>query len=92
MAQRAQSTPLRVLIADDSKPIADMLTELITERGRVEVIGVGESEDGVVRAIRDLKPTRLLVTSNHVSEAMRAACMELGADSFWKIARPRAAR
>jgi chemotaxis response regulator CheB len=73
MAQRAQSTPLRVLIADDSKPIADMLTELISERGRVEVIGVGESEDGVVRAIRDLKPTRLLVTVRSDARRMHGA-------------------
>jgi DNA-binding NarL/FixJ family response regulator len=108
MAER----PLRVLIADDSKPIADMLTELISERGRVEVVGVGESEDGVMRAIRELKPdvvvldlqlaagsgtdviravradpalrpTRLLVTSNHVSPPMRAGCIELGADHFF---------
>jgi DNA-binding NarL/FixJ family response regulator len=112
MAERPARAPLRVLIADDSKPIADMLTELITERGRVEVVGVGDSEDGVMHAIRDLKPdvvvldlqlatgsgtgviravradprlkpTRLLVTSNHVSAPMRAGCMELGADNFY---------
>ena len=52
MAER----PLRILIADDSRPIAEMLTELLAERGRVEVVGVGDSEDGVMRAIRDLKP------------------------------------
>jgi DNA-binding NarL/FixJ family response regulator len=112
MAQRPARAPLRVLIADDSGPIAEMLTELITERGRVEVVGVGDSEDGVMRAIRDLKPdvvvldlqlaagsgteviravradpvlkpTRLLVTSNHVSAPIRAGCMELGADNFY---------
>ena len=112
MADRPALTPLRVLIADDSRPIADMLTELITDRGRVEVVGVGDSEDGVMRAIRDLKPdvvvldlqlaagsgtdviravradpvlkpTRLLVTSNHVSAPLRAGCMELGADHFF---------
>jgi DNA-binding NarL/FixJ family response regulator len=112
MAERPVRTPLRVLIADDSKPIAEMLTELISERGRVEVVGVGDSEAVVMRAIRDLKPhvvvldlqlaegsgteviravradpalqpTRLLVTSNHVSAPMRAGCMELGADHFF---------
>ncbi|HUQ27821.1 MAG TPA: response regulator [Usitatibacter sp.] len=50
------STPLRVLIADDSKPIADMLTELLSDRGRVEVVGVGDSEHAVMTAIRELKP------------------------------------
>lgn len=48
--------PLRVLIADDSKPIADMLSELLAERGRVEVVGSAESEAGVVQAIRELAP------------------------------------
>jgi DNA-binding NarL/FixJ family response regulator len=112
MAERPARAPLRVLIADDSQPIAEMLTELITERGRVEVVGVGDSEDGVMRAIRELRPdvvvldlqlaagsgtdviravrsdpalqpTRLLVTSNHVSPPMRAGCIELGADNFY---------
>jgi DNA-binding NarL/FixJ family response regulator len=56
MADRAAAGPLRVLIADDSRPIAEMLTELISERGRVEVVGVGESEAGVMEAIRTLRP------------------------------------
>ncbi len=112
MAERPARTPLRVLIADDSKPIAEMLTELLSERGRVEVVGVGDSEDGVIKAIRELRPdvvvldlqlatgsgtdviravrsdpalapTRLLVTSNHVSAPMKAGCMKLGADDFY---------
>lgn len=48
--------PLRVLIADDSKPIADMLSELLAEQGRVEVVGSAGSEAGAVRAIRELAP------------------------------------
>ena len=112
MAGRPARGPLRILIADDSKPIADMLTELLTDRGRVEVVGVGDSEESVMSAIRALAPdvvvldlqlaagsgtnviravradpalapTRLLVTSNHVSAPMRAGCMELGADQFF---------
>lgn len=112
MAERPAGTPLRVLIADDSKPIAEMLIELLSERGRVEVVGVGDSEDGVIQAIRELRPdvvvldlqlapgsgtdviravrsdpalapTRLLVTSNHVSAPMKAGCIELGADDFY---------
>jgi DNA-binding NarL/FixJ family response regulator len=103
---------LRVLIADDNQPVAEMLTELITEAGRIEVVGIGESESGTLDAIRRLKPdvvvldltlktgsgtnviravradpglgaTRLLVTSNHASPQMRAACMELGADGYF---------
>jgi CheY-like chemotaxis protein len=112
MAKRPVRTPLRVLIADDSKPIVDMLTELINDRGRVEVVGVGDSQAVVMQAIRELRPdvvvldlqlaegsgteviravradpslqpTRLLVTSNHVSAPMRAGCLELGADHFF---------
>ena len=55
MAERTAAA-LRVLIADDSRPIAEMLTELISERGRIEVVGVGESESAVMEAIRSLRP------------------------------------
>jgi len=48
--------PLRVFIADDSKPVSDMLIELISQRGRIEVIGVGDSESAAIDAIRRLKP------------------------------------
>ena len=48
--------PLRVFIADDSKQISEMLTELISERGRVEVVGVGESESAAIENIRRLRP------------------------------------
>jgi two-component system, NarL family, response regulator DevR len=47
---------LRVFIADDSKPVSDMLTELLTEQGRIEVIGVGDSEGTAIEGIRRLKP------------------------------------
>ena len=48
--------PLRVYIADDSPPVAEMLTELIAIPGRIEVLGVGETEDAATQAIRSLKP------------------------------------
>jgi DNA-binding NarL/FixJ family response regulator len=48
--------PLRVFIADDSQPVADMLTELITDPGRIEVIGVGATESATMDSIRRLKP------------------------------------
>ena len=48
--------PLRVFIADDSKPVTDMLTELISEAGRIEVIGIGDSESTAIEAIRRLRP------------------------------------
>lgn len=48
--------PLRVFIADDSQPVADMLTELITDPGRIEVVGVGDTESATMDSIRRLKP------------------------------------
>ncbi len=37
--------PLRVFIADDAPAVSEMLVELISDRGRVEVVGVGDSEE-----------------------------------------------
>ena len=48
--------PLKVFIADDSNLVADMLTELLAEPGRVEVVGRGESEDQAIDAIRAMRP------------------------------------
>ena len=47
---------LRVFIADDSEPIADMLTELLADPGHVEVVGVGDTEAGTIESIRAMKP------------------------------------
>ena len=104
--------PLRVFIADDSPAVSEMLVALFTDRGRIEVVGVGDSEAGAIEAIRRMRPdvvvldlqlkggsgtnviravradpglaaTRLVVASNHVSEPMRAGCLELGADGYY---------
>lgn len=48
--------PLKVFIADDSQPVAEMLTELISDPGRIEVIGVGATEAAVIESIRSMKP------------------------------------
>ena len=49
-------SPLTVFIADDSEPVADMLTELISAPGRIEVIGVGATEEAAIESIRSMKP------------------------------------
>ena len=49
-------TPLQVFIADDSVPIAEMLTELLASPGRVEVVGVGDTEALAVDSIARLQP------------------------------------
>lgn len=55
-AASRKGLPLKVFIADDSQPVADMLTELITEPGRIEVVGVGDTETATMDSIRRLKP------------------------------------
>lgn len=48
--------PLRVYIADDSQPVVEMLTELIHEPGKVEIVGVGATESAAIESIRRLEP------------------------------------
>ena len=50
------SKPLRVYIVDDSPPVAEVLIELIAVPGRIEVLGVGETEAAATLAIRSLRP------------------------------------
>ena len=48
--------PLTVFIADDSEPVAEMLTELIRDPGRIEVVGVGATEESTIDSIRAMRP------------------------------------
>lgn len=81
MSQR----PLQVFIADDSVPVAEMLTELLASPGKVEVVGVGESEGAAVESIRRLQPDVVVLdlqlkdgSGTNVIRAVRAE-PELGA-------------
>lgn len=56
MPKAARTLPLRVLIADDSPPVAEMLTELISQPGRIEVVGVADTEATAIESIRRLMP------------------------------------
>ncbi len=51
-----RTTPLSVFIADDSAPVAEMLEELITDPGKIEVIGHADSEVDAIAGVRRLKP------------------------------------
>lgn len=53
--------PLTVLIADDSAPVAEMLTELLHDPGRVEVVGSAGSEAAVIDAVRRLRPDAVVL-------------------------------
>src|SRR5215813_8044860 len=61
MSGAAAGLPLRVLIADDSEPVADMLRELISEAGRIEVVGTADSETSTMAAIRSLAPDAVVL-------------------------------
>ena len=50
------ASPLAVFIADDSAPVAEMLTELIHSPGRIEVVGVGATEEATLASIDTLEP------------------------------------
>jgi DNA-binding NarL/FixJ family response regulator len=70
---------LRVFIADDSKPVSDMLIELVTEKGRIEVVGLGDSEETAIAEIQRLKPDAVVLdlqlktgTGTNVIRAVRA--------------------
>ena len=53
---KTASRPLRVYIADDSQPVVEMLTELINEPGKVEIVGIGATESAAIESIRRLEP------------------------------------
>jgi DNA-binding response OmpR family regulator len=80
--------PLRVFIADDSSPVAEMLTELLSSPGKVEVVGIGETEAGAIDSIRQMKPDVVVLdlqlktgSGTNVIRAVRAsaelACVRL---------------
>jgi DNA-binding response OmpR family regulator len=75
-----KNSRLRVFIADDSAPIAEMLTELLQDSGKVEVIGVGETEAGAIESIRAMKPDVVVLdlqlksgSGTNVIKAVRAS-------------------
>ena len=74
-----QASPLKVYIADDSPEVAEMLTELLSAPGRVEVIGVGDTQAAAVEAIGTLRPDVVVLdlqlkagTGTEVIRAVRA--------------------
>ena len=56
MTSAAATVPLKVIIADDSQTIAEMLRELVSDPGRIEVVGAADTEASTLEAIRRLAP------------------------------------
>jgi DNA-binding NarL/FixJ family response regulator len=56
MTEAPSPQALTVFIADDSPPVAEMLSELLAAPGRIEVVGVGESEEMAIASIRRMRP------------------------------------
>jgi len=52
----SRSLPLKVFIAEDSAAVAEMLTALVAEPGRIEVVGAAESGASAVVAIKRMRP------------------------------------
>ena len=53
--------PLKLVIADDSRPVTEMLRELLADPGRVEVVGVADTEESAMQAIRRLAPDAVVL-------------------------------
>lgn len=72
--------PLRVYIADDCAPVSEMLTELLSSAGEVEVVGIGTTEEATIEAIRTLRPDVVILdlelgigSGTNVIRAVRAS-------------------
>ena len=52
----SSALPLTVFIADDSPPVVEMMKELLTDPGRVEVIGIGETQAAAIESIERMRP------------------------------------
>ena len=61
MTSAEPTGPLNVIIADDSQPVAEMLRELVSDPGRVEVVAVTDSEASTLEAIRRLAPDAVIL-------------------------------
>jgi DNA-binding NarL/FixJ family response regulator len=56
MDKGSGGTTLTVFIADDSPPVAEMLAQLLASPGRVEIVGVGGTEEAAISSIRRMRP------------------------------------
>jgi CheY-like chemotaxis protein len=60
-ARMSSASPLKVFIAEDSPAVAEMLTELVAQSGRIEVTGIAESGASAVESIRRIRPDAVIL-------------------------------
>ena len=77
-SRAAASPPVKELIADESAPVAEMLRDLISQAGRIEVVGTADSEASAMAAIRTLAPDAVVLDLQ-----LKAGCLELGAEAYF---------
>jgi len=61
MTSTDATVPLKVVIADDSEPVIEMLRELLGDPGCVEIVGVADSQSSAIDAIRRLAPDAVVL-------------------------------
>ena len=85
--------PVRVFIVDDSAPLTEVMSELITDPGRVEIAGTADSAATAIEAIRTFPGSENIVVvlfTNHLSRALEKRAGEVGADFFFDKSRDHA--
>jgi CheY-like chemotaxis protein len=77
----SSALPLKVLIAEDSAPVAEMLKELVVQPGRVEVVGIAESGASAVMSVRRTRPDVVILDMQLKSDSGTDVIRALRADS-----------
>jgi len=76
----SSALPLTVFIAEDSAAVAEMLTALVSDAGRIEVVGSAESGGAAVQSIRRIRPDVVILDlqlkSGSGTDVIRALCAE----------------
>ncbi len=74
--------PLKVFIGEDSASVAEMLAALVADPGRIEVVGVAESESAAVESIKRDRPDVVILDlqlkSGSGTEVIRALRVDPG--------------
>ncbi len=81
-----QGGPLRVFIADDSKAVTEMLTELVAGSKRIQVVGTADCESSALESIARIRPDVIVVDLQLKSGSGGEVVRRLRADESMKDA------